>query len=36
LETGLARTVAWTRDNLDRIERCVAKHSDQLAAVAAG
>lgn len=32
LEEGLADTVAWTRANLDWIERCIARHALQLAA----
>lgn len=31
LEEGLRTTIAWTRENLDFIERCVAKHERQLA-----
>jgi nucleoside-diphosphate-sugar epimerase len=31
LEDGLRTTIAWTRENLDFIERCVAKHERQLA-----
>jgi nucleoside-diphosphate-sugar epimerase len=27
LEEGLAGTIAWTRENLDFIDRCVAKHA---------
>jgi nucleoside-diphosphate-sugar epimerase len=27
LEDGLGKTIAWTRENLDFIERCVAKHA---------
>jgi UDP-glucose 4-epimerase len=33
LEDGLRPTIAWTRENLDFIERCVAKHERQLAEV---
>ena len=33
LEQGLRTTIAWTRENLDFIERCVAKHERQLAEV---
>lgn len=29
LEEGLRRTVAWTRDNLARIERCIARHAQR-------
>jgi nucleoside-diphosphate-sugar epimerase len=28
---GLERTVAWTRENLDFIDACIAKHADELA-----
>lgn len=31
LEEGLPRTIDWTRDNLDVIELCIAKHERQLA-----
>jgi nucleoside-diphosphate-sugar epimerase len=30
LRDGLERTVAWTRENLDWIERCMAKHADRV------
>lgn len=30
LEDGLKRTVAWTRDRLPSIERCMAKHRDRV------
>ena len=30
LREGLERTVAWTRDNLSRIERSIAKHSEEM------
>jgi UDP-glucose 4-epimerase len=33
LEDGLRRTIAWTRENLDFIDRCIAKHERQLAEV---
>jgi nucleoside-diphosphate-sugar epimerase len=33
LEEGLRTTIEWTRENLDFIERCVAKHERQLAEV---
>ena len=39
LRDGLERTVAWTRENLPRIEGCIAKHRKQmeeLTSVAAG
>jgi nucleoside-diphosphate-sugar epimerase len=31
LRPGLERTVAWTRDNLDLIERCIARHAERVA-----
>lgn len=31
LEEGLRRTVAWTRENLARIERVMARHAERLA-----
>jgi nucleoside-diphosphate-sugar epimerase len=34
LEDGLRSTIAWTRENLDFIERCIAKHEPHLAQVA--
>jgi UDP-glucose 4-epimerase len=34
LRDGLERTVAWTRGNIDWIERCMARHESQLAALA--
>jgi nucleoside-diphosphate-sugar epimerase len=34
LRDGLAGTIAWTRANLARIERCIARHRERLAAVA--
>jgi len=30
VEDGLRRTVAWTRDNLDTIRRCMANHRSQM------
>ncbi|QII83337.1 NAD-dependent epimerase/dehydratase family protein [Bordetella hinzii] len=33
IDTGLERTVAWTRDNLDLIEKTMAKHASKLAAL---
>jgi nucleoside-diphosphate-sugar epimerase len=33
LDDGLRRTIAWTRENLGFVERCVAKHERQLAEV---
>jgi nucleoside-diphosphate-sugar epimerase len=29
LENGLRETVVWTRDNLERIERCIARHAER-------
>lgn len=34
LEEGLRRTIAWTRENLELVERCISKHKRQLAQVA--
>jgi len=31
LAEGLRRTIAWTRDNLALIDRCIARHADALA-----
>jgi nucleoside-diphosphate-sugar epimerase len=31
LREGLERTVAWTRENLDWIESCMARHSERIA-----
>lgn len=33
LEEGLRRTIAWTSDNFELIERCMAKHEQRLAQV---
>jgi nucleoside-diphosphate-sugar epimerase len=33
LEEGLRRTLAWTREHLDWIERCIRKHDPRLAKV---
>jgi nucleoside-diphosphate-sugar epimerase len=33
LEDGLARTVEWTRANMERIDRAIERHADRLAAV---
>ncbi len=30
LREGLERTIAWTRENLDWIERCIARHSERV------
>jgi nucleoside-diphosphate-sugar epimerase len=35
LRDGLARTIGWTRENLDWIERCIAKHSERVQALQA-
>jgi UDP-glucose 4-epimerase len=35
LRDGLERTVAWTRENLDWIEFCMARHADRMAAAGA-
>jgi nucleoside-diphosphate-sugar epimerase len=35
LREGLARTIAWTRENLDWIETCMARHADRMAAAGA-
>ena len=32
LRDGLEGTVAWTRENLDWIERCIARHADRMPA----
>jgi UDP-glucose 4-epimerase len=32
LRAGLERTIAWTREHLDQIEACMARHRDALAA----
>jgi len=32
LRTGLERTIQWTREHLDEIESCMARHRDALAA----
>jgi UDP-glucose 4-epimerase len=34
LREGLDRTVAWTRQNLEWIERCMARHEERVAALA--
>jgi nucleoside-diphosphate-sugar epimerase len=34
LREGLERTVAWTRDNLSRIERAIEKHRERMAELA--
>ncbi len=33
LGSGLSETVDWTRTNMERIDRCIEKHADKLAAV---
>jgi nucleoside-diphosphate-sugar epimerase len=30
LQDGLERTIAWTRENLDRIASCMARHADKM------
>jgi nucleoside-diphosphate-sugar epimerase len=30
LEDGLVQTIAWTRSNIDLIDRAIAKHADRL------
>jgi len=30
LRDGLERTIAWTRENIDWIERCMARHADRV------
>jgi nucleoside-diphosphate-sugar epimerase len=35
LRDGLERTIAWTRENLDWIESCMARHADSMAAAGA-
>lgn len=30
LDEGLARTIAWTREQLDLVDRCIAKHARRL------
>ena len=35
LREGLQRTIAWTRENLEWIERCIAKHSERIEELAA-
>jgi UDP-glucose 4-epimerase len=30
LREGLERTIAWTRENADWIERCIARHADRM------
>jgi nucleoside-diphosphate-sugar epimerase len=30
LEDGLARTVDWTRENLDLLDRCIRRHADRM------
>ncbi len=36
LPQGLARTITWTRENLDRIERCIQRHAAQMSSAAGG
>jgi nucleoside-diphosphate-sugar epimerase len=35
LRDGLNRTISWTRENLDWIESCIAKHQDRMTAATA-
>jgi UDP-glucose 4-epimerase len=35
LRDGLVATIAWTRENLDWIERCIAKHRERVQALQA-
>jgi UDP-glucose 4-epimerase len=35
LREGLERTIAWTRENRDWIDRCIARHADRMAAAGA-
>ena len=35
LRDGLVATIGWTRENLDWIERCIAKHSERVQALQA-
>ena len=35
LREGLERTIAWTRENLDWIERCIARHQERMQALQA-
>src|SRR5439155_11021207 len=35
LREGLAATIEWTRPNLGRIERCIERHAEHLAAAVA-
>jgi nucleoside-diphosphate-sugar epimerase len=35
LREGLERTIAWTRENLDWIERCIARHRERIEELAA-
>jgi dTDP-D-glucose 4,6-dehydratase len=30
LEDGLRRTIEWTRDNLDLIDRCIERYASRL------
>jgi nucleoside-diphosphate-sugar epimerase len=32
LQTGLKQTIAWTRDNIDTIDACIARHAASMAA----
>jgi hypothetical protein len=35
LRDGLVQTIAWTRENLGRIDRCIARHAARASAVQA-
>jgi nucleoside-diphosphate-sugar epimerase len=35
LPEGLQRTIAWTKENLDWIERCIARHRERIEALSA-
>jgi hypothetical protein len=30
LPDGLERTIAWTRENLEWIERCIERHAERM------
>jgi UDP-glucose 4-epimerase len=36
LEDGLRRTIAWTRENLEFVDACIAKHADREQVASAG
>jgi nucleoside-diphosphate-sugar epimerase len=35
-DEGLRRTIAWTRENLELIDRCIARHADRLETAGVG